>query len=167
MAQSLNHPMSNSWPGLLDSSSRLSYRLSMPGSTGGSDRRRHARFEVDETQADLRKKGLLSSLGAGANKGREAVNLSEGGVRLRTSERIPPGTKVRVRIQIDRHKDTIEAEGVVRWTYQSARDKEVFFTGVEFAGEEPGRSKKITVMREFYTSPQYKAMKDSRVRKKE
>lgn len=138
-----------------------------PPSSSGSDRRRHTRFEMDETQAELRKKGLLASLGAGTNKGREAVNLSEGGVRLRTSERIPPGTKVRLKIQIDRHKDAIEAEGVVRWTYQSARDKEVFFTGVEFVGEEPARAKKITAMRDLYTSPQYKALKDTRRHKKE
>jgi hypothetical protein len=131
------------------------------------ERRRFARFELDDNRTELRRKSLLPIIGAGPNLAHETLNLSEGGARLRTSDRVPPGTRVRVKIQLDRTRDAIEAIAEVRWTYQSARDGSVFYTGVEFAGEETDRTKKIAVMREWYSSPQYKAMKDSRLRKKE
>lgn len=131
------------------------------------ERRRFARFDLDENRTELRRKSLLGILGAGPNLARETLDLSEGGARLRTADRIPPGTRVRVRIQIDRTQDAIEASAEVRWTYQSARDTSVFYSGLEFVSEETARTKKIAVMRDWYSSPQYRAMKDSRVRKKE
>ena len=132
-----------------------------------ADRRRFPRFDLDENRTELRRKSLLAIIGAGPNLARETVNLSEGGARLRTSDRIPPGTRVRVKIEIDRTRDAIEATAEVRWTYQSARDSRLFYSGLEFVGEEAVRTKKIGIMRDWYTSPQYKAMKDSRARKKE
>src|SRR5476651_2519229 len=59
-----------------------------------SDRRQHIRFEVDEYQATLYREHLLTVLGVGkSNRARAALDLSEGGVRFLTHERLPVGTK--------------------------------------------------------------------------
>ncbi len=65
------------------------------------ERRRHTRFEIDECQATLQRDGLLTVLGVGkSNRARAALDLSEGGVRFLTHERLPIGTRVRVVIEM-------------------------------------------------------------------
>lgn len=139
-------------------------------SEGGkpSDRRRHPRFEVDECQATLYRDGLLTVIGVGkSNRARAALDLSEGGVRFLTHERIPIGTKVRMIIEMERYKDHIEAGGEVRWCYQSTRNSEDFYCGVEFSDLIPTEKRKIAMMRDWFTSPQYRAVRDSKRRMKE
>src|SRR5579862_6271750 len=98
-----------------------------------NERRRHCRFEIDECQATLHREGLLTVLGMGKNnRARAALDLSEGGVRFLTHERIPVGTKVRMVIEMDRYKDKISASGEVRWCYQSGKNTGDFYAGVEF-----------------------------------
>jgi len=132
------------------------------------DRRKHARFDVGETQIQLYPDGLLSTLGIGKkNRGRAALDLSEGGTKLVASERIPPGTRVRIRIEMGQFQDAVEAVGVVRWCYQSAKKPGEFFAGAMFVDLPPAQSKKIALMRKWFSSPQYKAMKESKSRQKD
>ena len=144
-------------------------RVNAPSRGGKADnRRQHARFEVDEATTILYREGLLPALGLGKkNKARAALDLSEGGVRILTSERIPPGTRVRIRIEVDKYKDAIEATGVVRWCYQSTKKATDFFAGAMFVDLPPDQVKKINRMRAWFTSPQYKAMRETRQRQKD
>src|ERR1700675_2674611 len=68
-----------------------------------SERRRHNRFEIDECQATLYREGMLTVFGVGrSNRARAALDLSEGGVRFLTHERLPVGTKVRMIIEMEK-----------------------------------------------------------------
>lgn len=137
-----------------------------PGTAArGGERRRHARFEVDGIRVNLTADGILSVFGVGRqNKALAAVDLSEGGVRLVTTERIPPGTKVRVRLEIEKYKDAIEAAGEVRWSFQGGKKNSDFYAGIMFVKLDAGQVKKITLMREWFQSPQYRALKVAKAR---
>ncbi len=138
-----------------------------PGSASKpNERRRHHRFEVDECQATLYREGLLSAFGVRRdNRARAALDLSEGGARFLTHERIPIGTKVRMLIQMEKYKDTIQASGEVRWCYQSAKKPQDFYAGVQFTDLDPAQIRKITLMRDWFTSPQYRAVKETKRKK--
>lgn len=132
-----------------------------------SERRRHGRFEVDDCQATLYKDGLLTVIGMGkSNRARSALDLSEGGVRFLTHERLPIGTKVRICIQMERYQDEIQAAGEVRWCYQSSRNSEDFYAGVNFVDLDAVERRKIAMMRDWFTSPQYRAVRDAKLKKK-
>lgn len=133
------------------------------GTKKDAERRRHSRFEIDECQAMLYREGLLTVLGvAKNNRARAALDLSEGGVRFLIHERLPVGAKVRMIIQMEKYKDQIEASGEVRWCYQSAKNAEDFYAGVQFSDIDPAQKRKIVQMREWFTSPQYRAVRDSK-----
>jgi hypothetical protein len=131
------------------------------------ERRKHSRFEIDDCQATLYRGGLLTALGVGkSNRARAAIDLSEGGVRFQTLERFPIGAKVRVIIGMERYKEQIEASGEVRWCYQSTKNSADFFCGVEFLDLPATEKRKIAMMRDWFTSPQYRAVRDTKKKKK-
>jgi hypothetical protein len=138
-----------------------------PGGTKKpAERRKHHRFEVDECQATMYREGILNVFGVGrGNRARAALDLSEGGVRFHITERLPIGTKVRMIIQMEKYKDHIEASGEVRWCYQSAKNSEDFYAGVQFENLDPVQKRKIAMMREWFTSPQYRAVRETSKRR--
>ena len=100
---------------------------------------------------------LLQTLGIGrTNEARAAVNLSEGGILIRTRERIKSGTKVNVRLDIEKFKDVIEAEGVVRWCVQGA-DESDYYAGILFTRVPAAALAKIVRLRGYFTSPEYRS----------
>lgn len=121
--------------------------------------RRWPRFKVDdETQVILYPEKLLNFMGLGrANRAKAAINLSEGGVLVRTTEKIPRGTRVKLNISIEKFSDRFECVGVVRWCFQAARSDKDFYAGVSFEDLPPADVKKIEKMRSWFTSPEYKA----------
>lgn len=134
-----------------------------PSSHKPSERRKHSRFEVDSCQATLYPDGMLTVFGVGKNnRARAALDLSEGGVRFLTQERLPVGAKVRLIIEMEKYKDQIEASGEVRWCYQSAKNAGDFFAGVQFENLDPSQKRKIALMREWFTSPQYRAVREAK-----
>src|SRR5262245_45811142 len=113
--------------------------------------RRFLRFRIEDASAELFIKGFFTSFGLGrVNKGRAAINLSEGGVMLLVSETIPLETKVTVRIDMEKYQDFIEATGIVRWCEQSARNDKDFYAGIQFTGLSDADLKKIAKMREWF-----------------
>jgi hypothetical protein len=127
--------------------------------------RRHPRFRTDEASARLYVKGFLTTLGIGRNNETgSAVNLSEGGALLRLQTRLKSGSPVQVRIEIEKYNDVIEAEGVVRWCFQSARDQADFYAGVAFRTLPPAQAALIGKMRSWFTSPEYKQKNATRKR---
>ncbi len=123
-----------------------------------SERRQHQRFGIDDAAAKLYKEGTLVLFGMGRrNKALGPVDLSEGGARLRTRERLDAGTKVRVILEFDKFQDKIEAQGEVRWSREAPREQEEFHSGVMFLDLQPNQVKKVGRMRGCFTSPHYKA----------
>ncbi|HLY75097.1 MAG TPA: PilZ domain-containing protein [Planctomycetota bacterium] len=152
----------NPSPGPVREQSESSKETGKPG-----ERRRHCRFEIDDCQATLHRDRLLTVLGVGkSNRARAALDLSEGGVRFLTQERLPVGTKVRIVIDMERYKDQISAAGEVRWCYQSSKNSDDFYAGVEFVDLPASEKRKIAMMRDWFTSPQYRAVRDSKKRSK-
>ena len=119
-----------------------------------SELRKDTRFSVDEVIPLVYVKGLLTSIGIGrTNQAQEAMNLSEGGILVRTKQKLKSGMRVKVRLQIEKFKDVIEAEGKVRWCFQQAQDKSDYFAGIQFANLGPGVAAKISSLRGYFTSP--------------
>jgi len=130
-----------------------------------AEQRRNPRFKTDEATVHLYiKKGLLTTLGIGRrNEARAAVNLSEGGILLATGTKLVQGTKVQVRIEIDKFNDVIETEGVIAWCFQSARDTS-YYAGIEFRNLPAAQATLIGKMRSWFTSPEYKQKTATRKR---
>lgn len=134
---------------------------------GGAERRRHHRFELEDTTLTLYRDGLLTLIGVGKeNKAKVAVNISEGGIQVIIRERLSPGAKVKMKLQIEKFKDAIEAVGIVRWCYQNSKRKDDFHAGIQFEDLPPLEGRKIASMREWFTSPAYRAVRDTKPRKK-
>jgi Tfp pilus assembly protein PilZ len=132
-----------------------------------NNQRRHLRFRVDDANAHLYVKGLLTTLGVGrANRARAAVNLSEGGALFVTSAKVPVGTRVSVRIEMEHYDDHIDTDGQVRWCFQSARNEAEYYVGVQFLKLPPLEASKIAKMREWFTSPEYRQKTQTRRRLK-
>jgi len=128
--------------------------------------RRHPRFKTgQEATAEIYLKGLLTTFGIGRkNEARAAVNLSEGGLLVRTASKLKTGAKVQVRIEIEKYHDVIEGEGEVRWCYQSAQNASDFYAGVQFKDLAPAQKALIDKMRSWFTSPEYKQKSATRRR---
>jgi hypothetical protein len=120
--------------------------------------RRHLRFQVDGAGATLVLKGLLSMFGlARSNKARGLMNLSEGGALLICGDSVPKGTKVVVRVDMEKYQDVFEAEGVVRRCTKSSRREGEFHLGIQFTGMPAAQARKLAQMCEWFTSPEFKA----------
>ena len=120
--------------------------------------RRWHRFKVDDAaNVVLYPEKLLNFMGLGkTNRAKAAVNLSEGGVLVRTTEKLSRGSRVRLTISIQKFSDRFECVGVVRWCYAAARTKEDYYAGISFLDLPPADIKKIEKMRSWFTSSEYK-----------
>ena len=139
----------------------------MFGASNEAERRRHHRFDLNDTTLTVYREGFLTLLGVGReNKAKVAVNLSEGGLQVILRERVNPGAKLKIRLEISKFKDAIEAVGVVRWCYQNAQRKDDFHAGIQFEDLPGTESRKIASMREWFTSPAFRAVRETKLRKK-
>lgn len=139
------------------------------GSTKNRENRKHSRFAISDVQSSLYlyKEGIFSLFGVSKdNQGRKVVDLSEGGVRFLTHDRIPVGTKVKVVLHMEKFQDTFEATGVVKSCYQSAKSAGDFYSGIQFTALEPAQIRRITALRDWFSSPQYLAIRETRQRQK-
>jgi len=139
-----------------------------PSSSGKLKRaelRRHVRFVPERAVAQLYPKGLLTTIGIGRDtQERMVVNLSESGALIVLDAKLPIGTKVQVRIEMEQYKDVIETEGEIRWCYQSARDATAFYAGVMFKNLTASQASRIGKMRDWFTSPEYRLKSSTRRR---
>ena len=127
--------------------------------------RQHPRFRIGEAKTEMYLKGFFAKMGIGRkNEARVAVNLSEGGLMVSTQGKLAPGSKVQLRIEMEKFKDVIDTEGVVRWCYVSARDASDYYTGIQFVNLAPAHLSKINQMRAWFTSPEYKQKSATRRR---
>ena len=121
-----------------------------------SELRSSQRFRVDGITPLVYEKGMLTTMGIGRkNHARAAINLSEGGILIRVHDRLKIGTSVRVKLEIEKFNDVIEADGVVRWCFQSATDATDFYAGLQFQKLPSSIVNKIARLRSYFTSPEY------------
>lgn len=131
----------------------------------GRNLRKHVRFEVDEATPLVYVKGFLNLVGLGkSNKALDVMNLSEGGVLLKTLEKVPKGSKVHVRLKLEKYQDVFRADGLVRWCILNPYAPVEYFMGVEFVKVKDEQAKKLQKMRDWFTSPEYKAKSGGRSR---
>ena len=117
-----------------------------------SELRRSTRFHIDDAVALVYKKTLLSTLGIGrTNEARAAVNLSEGGILIRTHNRVKNGMKVKIRLDLEKFKDVIEVEGVVRWCFKGAGEGSEYYAGIRFTYVPEQAATKISRLRGYFT----------------
>ncbi len=95
-----------------------------------------------------------------------AVDLSEGGVQLRTTERLRPGLRVRILLRMDKIRDEIRGGGEVRWCFQSGKNKKHFYAGIMFRDLEADQAVKISTMRKCFATTLYKSIRESTVKRK-
>jgi hypothetical protein len=128
--------------------------------------RRNARFHIEDAVPLVYRKGLLQAFGIGRiNEARAAINLSEGGLLIRSRDRVQNGTPVRVRLEIEKFKDVVEAEGVIRWCFRSAGDSLDFYAGIRFTRIADSAALLISHLRGYFTSPEYRSRTAARRRR--
>ena len=135
--------------------------------SSGAERRRHHRFDLQDTTLTLYRDGFLTLIGVGKeNKAKVAVNISEGGIQVIIRERLSPGAKVKMKLQIEKFKDAIEAVGIVRWCYQNSKRKDDYHAGIQFENLPSIEGRKIASMRDWFTSTAYRPARETKPRKK-
>ena len=93
------------------------------------------RVAQDGANVNLYKDGLFTALGLGkSNKGKAALDLSESGARVLVIEHLAPGTKIRLKIEMDKYQDSVEVDGVIRWCVPYRRE---FQAGIMFSEADP------------------------------
>lgn len=128
----------------------------------GSNNRTHIRFGLDGASARVSRSGLLSFLGLGESRAGAVSNLSEGGVRLVCDVPLAKGQKVKVRIEMEKYQDVFEAVGQVRWCSRNPHGSDEHLVGIQFTALSAAQARKLAKMREWFTSPEYKAKRAAR-----
>jgi Tfp pilus assembly protein PilZ len=142
--------------------------MAKPGLPAGrkSELRSSERFPVDDAVPLVYRKTLLSALGIGrSNQARAVVNLSAGGLLIRTRDRVQHGTAVKVRLHLEKFGDVIEAEGVVRWCSQAAGEGADYYAGIRFTRVPDPAAMKISRLRGYFTSAEYRTRSAARRRR--
>ncbi len=132
-----------------------------PTPVAPDNRRKYARFQVASTQVILHRDGLLRVLNLGSNKARKVCDLSKGGARVLVTEKLDVDQKVRLKITLEKYQDQIDISGEVKWCFPSTNRKD-FFAGIQFTPENPVVARKMSALQEWFTSPQYQALRSRR-----
>lgn len=132
------------------------------------ERRRYKRFLPRECDLSLvqEQTGFLKIfLGRHKqNMARAVVDLSEGGARFVTKGRLAVGTHVRVTINVRLFNDTLNFTGTVCWVSEHQQRGKQYYTGVLFDAISPLQARKISSIRDYLLSPQYRQKEETRRR---
>ena len=132
---------------------------------GKHERRRFHRFDIHDATVKLYRRGATAIFGL-ARLSIEGVvlDLSEGGLRFETNEQFLIDTKIHLKVTVAKFNDSVEMDGLTRWCHADPRNEEKFTVGVQFNPLDPVASRKLAQMRGWYTSAQYKAIRDAWLR---
>jgi Tfp pilus assembly protein PilZ len=131
------------------------------------DRRKHLRFPVDECTLTLYRSGLMNTIGIRRdNLGKAVLDLSEGGLRARVSEKLEIGARVKIRLEMAKYSDEIEAGGEVRWCAANPTRPDIITAGIMFVKIDPMHSRKIANMKNWFTSPHFRQKRDQKEKDK-
>ena len=124
------------------------------------ERREFQRFGLDETTVSLKGVGLLSLFSRKSENICSGVDLSEGGVRILASEKIETGARLNVTLRLERLKDEFQASGEVCWCRWAGNEETAYDVGLRFIEPDAPRDQKISMMRGWFTSPDYRPARD-------
>ena len=132
----------------------------MKRSRPGKERRQHPRFPIRDAEAVLTPEGALIFLGTDpGNKALGAVDLSEGGTRLRTRRPVPLGAAVRVTLEFEEPRGKVDARGEVRWSRKGPGSGRGSQAGVMFVGLPPDQARTIRRLKKKVPRPRRKGPK--------
>ena len=80
------------------------------------------------------------------------MDLSEGGVCLICTEQMELGTRVRLKIIIEKVKEEIEVFGEVRWCQQDKHSSKIFLVGALFVDLDAEQTRKLKQLEVLFTS---------------
>ncbi|MBI2931786.1 MAG: PilZ domain-containing protein [Planctomycetes bacterium] len=139
-------------------------------SSGGRERRRYRRFLPRGCDMVLVEEasGLFKVFfnGSKKNVALAVVDLSEGGARFITRAKLKMGSKVNVKINVRLFSDSIETLGTVCWVAEHAQRFGHYYVAVSFDKLDPVRVRKISSIREYLQSPEYKQKEETRKRQR-
>lgn len=122
------------------------------------ERRRHPRFAIRGARAVLTPEGTLLLADSG-NRAIGAVDLSEGGARLRTRGPVPLGAPVRVTLEFAEPPGRVDARGEIRWNRKIPRAGRGAHAGVMFVGLTPAQARAIRRLEKKAARPRRKVPK--------
>lgn len=129
-----------------------------------AERRRSARFALDDCQVRLTLKGLAGLLD-NANLARRICDLSEGGAQVAVTRDLEPGTKVQLSVVLEKFQDGLVLVGLVRWKRFSGGDRPEARVGIEFKSPTDVDRRKIQSMQSWFTSAHYVARRREDMKK--
>ncbi len=112
----------------------------------GKERREHVRFKKHlPVTYTVQKRPHLKSNG-------RTVDISQGGMKLLLSEKLPKGTIVDLTLELSDIKDTVEIEGHIAWSEEKeskdSSGKRFFYSGIKFSAiKEPSTDSFLNYMR--------------------
>jgi hypothetical protein len=120
------------------------------GVTPHSEKRRAARFAVDDYVVTLQRQGTLAPGGLKRNVARRVLDLSLSGAQLETCETLDPNSLVRFTLHLNTFAGTLEALAAVRWCKPDPGIAgEAYRAGLEFTSLADDKKKMIEFMRKF------------------
>ena len=126
--------------------------------TKQAERRKHERFQVPTAVLKCAKAAFISLLNKPFQA--ELVNLSAGGMRVKSSAALKVGEDVTGRVTIQENGDTVDFEARVVWAYvippAYRGDAPVTIAGFLFKTGDLSRGAKIDAMRKWFQSNRYK-----------
>jgi hypothetical protein len=131
-----------------------------PAGTSRGQKRKHDRFPLVNARVELFPDSLFTTIGLRKeNLARTLLDLCEGGAGVLVHQRLKVDTKVKIRIEIEKFGDAIEASGVIRWCFESGTKAGEFRAGIMFTNPDGALKRKIAVMRDWFTSSKCIALK--------
>ncbi len=126
--------------------------------TKQAERRKHERFQIASAVLKCAKAGFISLLNKPFQA--ELVNLSAGGMRVKTTATVKVGEDVTGKVTIQENGDTVDFAARVVWAYvvppAYRGDPALTIAGFLFKTGDISRDAKIDAMRKWFQSNRYK-----------
>jgi CheY-like chemotaxis protein len=128
-------------------------------------RRRSERIALSGCPAEAYRLGIVWLLDSRTNIGRELRDVSDLGVGLTLTQKVPPSTRLRFVATLTKFSDTLEGVVAVRWCAPAPDGG--FAAGAEFISMPEGQAAKIRNLRRVLRSAEYRQRKATEDREKE
>ena len=116
------------------------------------EKRRCHRFSVPGTTACFKKKGVLHRKEEYPDNICPVLDMSRGGARFLTNDRIKLGLSVKVKLAIPDAKQAPEINAVVRWVSKNREESYRYQTGIAFNAYGDGKKENPTEILSFIKS---------------
>jgi hypothetical protein len=118
-----------------------------------SNRRRHVRFFIEGARVEVEEKKWVALPFPKGNNRRRLLDLSEGGVCMICTEKVELGTRVRLKIIVEKVREEIEVFGEVRWCRQDQHSSKIFLVGALFVDLDAEQTRKLQLLEVLFSPP--------------